>query len=72
MNTNDRLIRRPEVSRMTGMTRYMIDLLEDVGAFPKRMRVGARSVFWSQAEVSDFVETAKQRRSGATHVGGDQ
>lgn len=62
MNNPDRLIRRPEVSRITGMTRYLIDLLEHAGAFPSRLQVGARAVFWSEAEVLEFIETAKQNR----------
>jgi predicted DNA-binding transcriptional regulator AlpA len=66
MNANDRLIRRPEVQQITGLKRYMIDMLEETGAFPKRIRVGHRVVFWSAAEVVAFVEDAKLRRATGT------
>jgi prophage regulatory protein len=62
MQTNDRLLRRPDVQKITGMTRYMIDMLEDLGGFPKRMQVGHRAVFWSEAEVIAFLDKIKQDR----------
>jgi len=40
----------------------MIDMLEEIDAFPKRMKVGQRNVFWSEAEVVRFVEQLKQKR----------
>ena len=40
----------------------MIDMLEEAGAFPTRIRVGRRVVFWSEAEVVAFVERAKLKR----------
>jgi len=62
MDISDRLIRRLDVQKITGMTRYMIDMLEEIDAFPKRMKVGQRNVFWSEAEVVRFVEQLKQKR----------
>jgi predicted DNA-binding transcriptional regulator AlpA len=44
------------------MTRYLIDLLEQNGSFPKRMLVGRRNVYWSEAEVLDFVNQTKSKR----------
>jgi prophage regulatory protein len=64
MDPIDRLIRRSEVQNITGMTRYMIDILEEHGEFPKRMQVGHRAVFWSEAEVIGFIEQTKQMRGG--------
>jgi predicted DNA-binding transcriptional regulator AlpA len=46
------------------MTRYMIDLLEEAGEFPKRIPVGRRAVFWSEAEVARYLEKLKDRRAG--------
>jgi predicted DNA-binding transcriptional regulator AlpA len=46
------------------MTRYMIDMLEEHDGFPKRMQVGHRAVFWSEAEVIGFIEQTKQMRGG--------
>jgi predicted DNA-binding transcriptional regulator AlpA len=58
----DRLIRRNTVFDITGMSRYMIDILEAAGEFPARVRVGQRAVFWSLKEVTAFVERTKQAR----------
>jgi predicted DNA-binding transcriptional regulator AlpA len=62
MTMHDRLIRRSEVQLITGLTRYMIDLLEEVDGFPKRVQVGDRNVFWSETEIVEFVERTKQQR----------
>lgn len=56
----DRLVRRREVYSITGMSRYLIDLLEEAGEFPARVRVGQRAVFWSLNEVTAFVERTKE------------
>ncbi len=58
----DRLIRRSDVKKITGMTRYMIDMLEEADLFPQRMQVGQRNVFWSEAEVTRFVDQVKNSR----------
>ena len=58
----DQLIRRTQVYATTGMSRYLVDLLEAAGEFPARVRVGQRGVFWSRAEVAAFVERTKQAR----------
>jgi predicted DNA-binding transcriptional regulator AlpA len=62
MEHMDRLIRRNTVFHITGMSRYMIDILEEAGEFPARVRVGQRAVFWSLDEVTAFVERTKQAR----------
>jgi len=50
------------------MTRYMIDLQEELGLFPKRIRVGKRAVFWSAAEVDEYIRRLRER---GTDVGGE-
>ncbi len=59
---SDQLIRRRELYALTGMSRYLVDLLEYSGAFPRRIRVGTRAVFWSLSEVAAFVDQAKAGR----------
>ena len=59
----DRLIRRQEAYALSGLTRYMLDLLEAAGDFPKRVHVGQRGVRWSRDEVAAFIERAKERRA---------
>ncbi len=66
MSNPDRLLRRAEVFRITGMTRYMVDLLEQAGAFPKRIQIGQRAVFWSEAEIAEFIEETKRSARSAS------
>ena len=65
---DERLIRRPEVLRITGMTRYMVDLLEENGAFPKRVKIGQRAVFWPKTEIDAFISAQKQGRQSVPDV----
>ena len=64
IEVEDRLIGRDEVKRLTGHSRYMIDLLESACAFPKRIKVGERRVYWSYAEVLTYVDSLKRNRPG--------
>ena len=69
MDNTDRLLRRTEVCRITGMTRYLIDLLEQNGSFPKRMLVGRRNVYWSEDEVLNFLQNTKNKRTSSSVAG---
>jgi predicted DNA-binding transcriptional regulator AlpA len=40
----------------------MVDLLERAGEFPKRLSIGPRAVFWSAAEISEYIEQKKAAR----------
>jgi prophage regulatory protein len=51
------LLRRPEVSRRTGLSRTTIYRLVQSGEFPAPRQLGARAVAWSEAEVSAWIET---------------
>lgn len=62
MLTHDQLLRRRHVYEITGMSRYMVDLLEGAGEFPKRISIGPRAVFWSAAEISEYIEQKKAAR----------
>lgn len=52
---SDRLIRLPEVQRVTGLSRQSIYRAEAAGRFPLRRRVGRRAVAWSEGEVQAWV-----------------
>ena len=68
---DERLLRRPEVLRITGMTRYMVDMLEEHGGFPKRVKIGQRAVFWPKTEIDAFIAAQKQGRQSVPD-GADQ
>lgn len=58
----DRLIRLPEVTRLTSLSRSGVNRAEASGEFPKRRRVGLRAVAWSEAEVMAWIASRAEVR----------
>lgn len=54
--TYEALLRRPEVSRRTGLSPNRIDELEKAGRFPKRVQISDRAVGWVESEISGFIQ----------------
>ncbi|MGH7909872.1 MAG: helix-turn-helix transcriptional regulator [Thermodesulfobacteriota bacterium] len=52
-----RLIRRPEVRRISGVSDTTQDRLEHRGQFPQRVRIGPNSVGWFEDEVLAWLES---------------
>lgn len=50
-----RLIRAEEVHRLTGLTTSTQRRMERQGDFPRRRKISARSVAWSEIEVHEWV-----------------
>ncbi len=50
-----RILRRPEVIAITGLSGTRIDELERAGRFPARRRLSQRAVGWLSTEVEDFI-----------------
>ena len=61
---DDRIIRKPELEAMTGLTERQIRTLEDEGDFPKRFVIapGGRAVGWSNIEVQDWLAERRDAR----------
>ena len=53
----DRLMRRREVERVTGMSRASIYRLMRSGRFPLPVRVGATAVRWKESDIADWIES---------------
>jgi prophage regulatory protein len=51
-----RLIRLPEVKRVSGLSRSSIYSRSRDGRFPSPVDLGGRAVAWIEAEVQDWVE----------------
>lgn len=51
----ERVLREPEVARLTGRSREQRWRDERAGLFPKRIRLGANSVGWLESEVSAWL-----------------
>ncbi len=58
------IIRLPEVRARTGLSRSEIYRRESLGEFPKRVKLGARTVGWVQSEVQDFIEARIRESRG--------
>ena len=56
MGTNgDRLLRLPEVVRMTGLSKNTIYRYMDAGIFPHSVRLGPNAVGWRESEVQQWI-----------------
>ena len=57
--TLDRMIRRAEVTRLTGLSRPTIYRLMESGDFPKPVKIGPRAVAWPESSISAWMEGRK-------------
>lgn len=65
---NFKVMRRPEVESITGLSRSSIYAKMENGTFPKAIKLSKRSVGWLEHEVQDFLKN----RISATRQGGVQ
>lgn len=52
---DDRLIRRQEVEKLTGLSRSSIYRLIKQKLFPQQVRIGPRAVAWWLSEIRDYL-----------------
>ena len=52
----DRILRRREVSAVTGLPRQSIRRLIKAGKFPKPFKVGPQSIGWKESTISEWIE----------------
>ncbi|UWQ07920.1 helix-turn-helix transcriptional regulator [Aliiroseovarius crassostreae] len=50
-----KLLRRPEVEALTGLSRTSIYRMMDEGEFPRPVRVGKRAVAWREADLTEWL-----------------
>lgn len=58
---SDKILRRPDVERITGLARSTIYDWLHKGEFPKPVRLGARAVGWRESDVLAWVASRKPR-----------
>jgi prophage regulatory protein len=63
----ERLLDEMAVEVMTGMSRFQRSKEEAEGRFPKRVRVGTRTVRWKQSEVLQWIKNLPTGPSVRTH-----
>lgn len=63
----DRIIRRPELCRILGVSAATLWRLEERGELPPRRQIGPGSVGWLASEIDEFLTSRQpvERRSDA-------
>lgn len=64
-NNTDRLLREPELRRITSLPTTTRERLEAAGLFPKRIKVGPRAVAWLESEVQAWISARADDRKAA-------
>ena len=62
--SEDRLLRRPQVLAMTGLSKALLYDLMEHGLFPRPVRIGRRAVAWWQSEVVAWMESRERTAPG--------
>ena len=56
MTAISRIIRLPEVTNLTGISRTMIYELIKKNKFPRQINLGVRAVGWVESEIQEWIE----------------
>ena len=62
---SDQFLRFPELQKMVGLSRATIARLERAGQFPRRRRIGLRSVGWLRIQVTDWIDNKIEHKGDA-------
>lgn len=54
--TDVRVLRWPEIQKLTGLSRSTIWRLEKVGRFPRRFKIASKAVGWTAGDVRRWVD----------------
>lgn len=52
-----RILRRPDVERITGLSRSTLYAMMADGTFPKPVKLGKRAVGWRQSDISEWLDS---------------
>lgn len=59
---NNRIIRKPEARKLTGLSDATLWRMEQRGDFPKRRQIGPNAVGYLASEVLDWIEARPHSR----------
>ena len=60
----DRVMRKKEVLTIVGLSDVSVWRQEQVGTFPRRIRLGGNSVGWLKSEIDGWLEQRAAEREG--------
>jgi prophage regulatory protein len=60
---SDRIMRRPEVERLTGLSRSTIYEWMTKGFFPESVKLGPRLVGWRATDIDTWIKSREMRTS---------
>ena len=63
-----RLLRRPEVEKLTGLSRSSIYAMMERGEFPRPRRIGQRAVAWDEAALERWLATRAEANPQDVHA----
>lgn len=52
----ERILRRPEIETLTGLSRSTLYAMMSEGTFPKPIRLGKRAVGWPESCIQEWIE----------------
>ncbi len=58
-----KILRTPEVTNITGLSRTTLWRLERRGDFPRRIRLSPNSIGWIETEVEEWIESRPRKSS---------
>ena len=58
----DRIIRKPELLKMIGVSHPTIWRWEKAGRFPRRINLGPNSTGWFESEVAEWLKNKAEQR----------
>jgi len=56
----EKILRFPDVKRVTGLGRSTIYDFISKGVFPKPVKLGPRAVGWHSAEIAEWIESRRE------------
>lgn len=60
MTTHDRILRRPEVERRTGLSRSTIYLYVQRGDFPRPVKLGPKAAGWRESQIDQWIDERRE------------
>ena len=60
MQVNDRIIRKPELRGITGLSASTVIRMERVGRFPQRVALSPMAVGWRFSDVQTWIATREK------------